>query len=189
VKRVGTECAEADAPFFLELVSYGEDRDDSSPEFAAVKPEVVARSMAEFSKPEYRVDVLKVGVPVNKAFVEDSPTVGNEILYSREEAIDYYRRATEEARVPFIYLPQGVSNETFQYALELVAEAEVNFSGVLCGRATWKDGVVVFVEHGPTALEDWLHSEGARNIKNVNKHLQAAQPWFFVNEESHSQKR
>lgn len=189
VKRVGAECAEADVPFFLELVSYGEGRDDSSPEFAAVKPEVMVRSMAEFSNPEYRVDVLKVGVPVNMAFVEGSPAAGNEILYSREEAIDYYRRAAEEARVPFIYLSQGVSNETFQYALELAAEAEVNFSGVLCGRATWKDGVAVFVEHGLTALEDWLHSEGARNIENVNKHLQTAQPWFLMNEESHSGRR
>jgi len=189
VKRVGAECAEADVPFFLELVSYGEGRDDSSPEFAAVKPEVMVRSMAEFSNPEYRVDVLKVGVPVNMAFVEGSPAAGNEILYSREEAIDYYRRAAEEARVPFIYLSQGVSNETFQYALELASEAEVNFSGVLCGRATWKDGVAVFVEHGLTALEDWLHSEGARNIENVNKHLQTAQPWFLMNEESHSGRR
>jgi hypothetical protein len=71
-------------------------------EFAAVKPEVVARSMAEFSKPGYRVDVLKVGVPVNMAFVEGSPAAGKEILYSREGVMDYYRRATEEARVPFI---------------------------------------------------------------------------------------
>jgi tagatose 1,6-diphosphate aldolase len=53
------------------------------------------------------------------AFVEGSPAAGNEIPYTREEAIDYYRRAAEEARVPFIYLSQGVSNETFQYALEL----------------------------------------------------------------------
>jgi tagatose 1,6-diphosphate aldolase len=59
------------------------------------------------------VDVLKVGVPVNMAFVEGSPSARDEILYSREEAIDYYRRATEEARVPFIYLSQGVNNETF----------------------------------------------------------------------------
>lgn len=98
VKRVGAECAETDVPFFLELVSYGEGRDDDSAEFAAVKPEVVARSMAEFSKPGYRVDVLKVGVPVNMAFVEGSPAAGKEILYSREGVMDYYRRATEEAR-------------------------------------------------------------------------------------------
>jgi tagatose 1,6-diphosphate aldolase len=189
VKRVGAECAEADVPFFLELVSYGEGRDDASAEFAAVKPEVVARSMAEFSKPEYRVDVLKVGVPVNMAFVEGSPSASYEIPYSREEAIGYYRRAAEEARVPFIYLSQGVSNETFQYALELAAEAGVNFSGVLCGRATWKDGVTVFVDKGLAALEDWLHDEGARNIKNVNQHLRSAQPWFSMNQESHLEKR
>jgi tagatose 1,6-diphosphate aldolase len=180
VKRVGAECAEADVPFFLELVSYGEGRDNASAEFAAVKPEVVARSMAEFSKPEYRVDVLKVGVPVNMAFVEGSPSASYEILYSREAAIDYYRRAAEEARVPFIYLSQGVSNETFQYRLELAAEAGVTFSGVLCGRATWKDGVTVFVDQGLTALEDWLHDEGARNIKNVNQYLRSAQPWFSM---------
>jgi len=189
VKRVGAECAEADVPFFLELLSYGEGRDDASAEFAAVKPEVVARSMAEFSKPEYRVDVLEVGVPVNMAFVEGSPSASYEILYSREEAVDYYRLAAEEARVPFIYLSPGVSNETFQYALELAAEAGVNFSGVLCGRATWKDAVTVFVDKGLTALEDWLHDEGARNIKNVKQYLRSAQPWFSVNQVSHLEKR
>ena len=76
VTRVGAQCAEADVPFFLELVSYGEGRDDGRAEFAAVKPEVVARSMAEFSKPGCRVDVLKVGVPVNLAFVEGWPSAG-----------------------------------------------------------------------------------------------------------------
>jgi hypothetical protein len=48
--------------------------------------------------------------------------------------------------------------------------------------------VAVFVKHGVTALEDWLHGEGARNIENVNKHLHAEQPWFSMNEELHSEK-
>ena len=91
--------------------------------------------------------------------------------------------------MPFIYLSQGVSNETFQYALELAAEAGVTFAGVLCGRATWKDGVTVFVDKGLTALEDWLHDEGARNIKNVNRYLRSAPPWFSMNQESHLEKR
>jgi tagatose 1,6-diphosphate aldolase len=54
---------------------------------------------------------------------------------------------------------------------------------------TWNDGVAVFVKHGVTALEDWLHDEGARNIENANNHLRAAQPWFSMNEELHSEKR
>ncbi|HWO39698.1 MAG TPA: hypothetical protein VNO32_63830, partial [Candidatus Acidoferrum sp.] len=52
------------------------------------------------------------------------------------------------------------------------------FSGVLCGRAIWQDGVPIFVERGGEALEDWLREYGARNIQNVNAQLAAARPWF-----------
>jgi tagatose 1,6-diphosphate aldolase len=138
---------------------------------------VVKASMAEFSKPRYAVDVLKVGVPVNMAFVEGSPSAGAEILYSREQAKTYFREAAAAAHVPFIYLSEGVSNETFDAALELAGEAGANFSGVLCGRATWKDGVGVFAQQGMNALENWLRSEGIGNIRRVNGKLSAACPW------------
>jgi tagatose 1,6-diphosphate aldolase len=178
VERVGEECRQADIPFFLELVSYAEGLEDKSVAFARIKPEVVTRSMREFSKPNYGVDVLKVGVPVNLEYVEGSPSSGKEIVHSRSEAMDFYWHAAEAASVPFIYLSQGVTNETFQYGLELATEAGVPFSGVLCGRATWKDGVDIFVKHGPKALEDWLQSTGAGNIKNVNARLAGAKPWY-----------
>ncbi len=48
VRHLGAECGDADIPFFLELVSYGEGRDDASVEFAVVKPEVVARAWRSF---------------------------------------------------------------------------------------------------------------------------------------------
>jgi len=147
-------------------------------EFARVKPEVVMSDMAEFSKSRYRVDVLKVGVPVNLSYVQGSPSASGEILYTREEAKQHFQRAAERAQVPFIYLSEGVSNEAFLYAMELAAEAGVKFSGVLCGRATWKEGVPVFVEKGRAALEDWLASEGIRNVENLNQRLAAAVPWF-----------
>jgi tagatose 1,6-diphosphate aldolase len=177
VERVGAECAACDVPFFLEIVNYGEGMEDKSEEFARLKPDVVAQSMTEFSKPRYRVDVLKVGVPVNMDFVEGSPSATGKILYSRKAALDYYRAASYAASTPFIYLSQGVSNETFQYALELATEAKVPFSGVLCGRATWKDGVSVLVKDGENALNDWLAAQGVRNIENVNLHLRSAVPW------------
>jgi tagatose 1,6-diphosphate aldolase len=178
VERIGAECLGLDVPFFLELVSYAEGMDDKGLDFARIKPEVVTQSMAEFSKDQYRVDVLKVGVPVNIAFVEGSPSAGRQTLYNRKEAITHYRRAAASARVPFIYLSQGVSNEDFQYALELAAEAGVKFSGVLCGRATWQDGVPVFAKNGAKALEEWLMQEGVKNIENLNRHLSAAQSCF-----------
>jgi tagatose 1,6-diphosphate aldolase len=188
VEKVGAECAAADAPFFLELVSYAENLDDKGIEFARIKPEVVAESMKEFSKPRYRVDVLKVGVPVNMDYVEGSPSLQGAPLYSRAQALGYYRHVAAEAEIPFIYLSQGVTNETFQYALELAAEAGVAFSGVLCGRATWKDGVEILVKRGENALEDWLHTTGAQNIQNVNRHLTAAVPWQATRQKSISGK-
>jgi len=56
----------------------------------------------------------------------------------------------------------------------------VNFSGVLCGRATWKDAIPIYGKQGVKALEDWLNDQGVKNIKNVNGRLTAAKPWFFV---------
>jgi tagatose-1,6-bisphosphate aldolase len=54
----------------------------------------------------------------------------------------------------------------------------LKFSGVLCGRATWQDGVPVFVKDGVSGLQGWLLSTGVQNIENVNRCLKAAHPWF-----------
>ena len=178
VEKVGAECAALDVPFFLELVSYAEGMDEKSIEFARIKHEVVAAGMSEFSKQRYRVDVLKVGMPVNLSFVEGSPSSDGAILHSREQAKQYFLSAAACASIPFIYLSEGVSNDTFRFGLELAVEAGVGFSGVLCGRATWKDGVEIFVKQGPSALQDWLGREGVRNIENVNECLASARPWF-----------
>ena len=178
VERVGAECIAVDVPFFLELVSYAEGMEDKSADFARLKPAVVGGGMKEFSKPRYGVDILKIGMPVNLAYTEGSPSAGAEILYRRAEAIEHYRNAAASASVPFLYLSEGVSNETFLFGLELAAEANVDFSGVLCGRATWQDGVPVFVTRGLHALEEWLQHEGVQNIENVNRHLTSATPWF-----------
>ena len=116
-------------------------------------------------------------MPVNLASVEGAPSPASEIVYSRKEAQEYFLQAAQQSTLPFIYLSEGVSNETFQFGLELAAESGAKFSGVLCGRATWKDGVAVLVEKGPDALDEWLRTVGTQNIDNVNARLQAATPW------------
>ena len=181
VETVGTECVASDVPFFLELVSYGENMDEKSVDFARIKHEVVAEGMKEFSKARYHVDVLKVGMPVNLSFVEGSPSSAGEILHKREQAKQYFLLAAACASIPFIYLSEGVSNAAFQFGLQLATEAGAKFSGVLCGRATWKDGVDIFVKQGSHALRDWLGREGVQNIENVNKCLGGATPWFDSN--------
>jgi tagatose 1,6-diphosphate aldolase len=178
IERIGGECVASDVPFFLEFVGYEEGSDEKGLEYARKKPEVVARSMEEFSKPEYKVDVLKVEVPVNMAFVAGSKACKGDAAYTREQAKDHFRRAASIAKKPFIYLSAGVSNEVFNESLELAAEAGVKFSGVLCGRATWKDGIPIYAKQGVRALEDWLADQGVKNIKKVNDRLKSASPWF-----------
>ena len=127
--------------------------------------------MEEFSKPQYGVDILKVEIPVNMVFVKGAGVNKGESAYTRDEAKVLFQKAAAVAKKPFIYLSAGVSNETFNESLELAAEAGTNFSGVLCGRATWKDGMPIYAKQGPKALEDWLNTQGVANIENVNGRL------------------
>jgi tagatose 1,6-diphosphate aldolase len=181
VERIGGECIASDVPFFLEFVGYVENGDEKGIEYAKKKPEIVSKSMEEFSKPQYAVDVLKVEVPVNMAFVAGSKANKGETAsaaYTRDQAKEHFRRAAAAAKKPFIYLSAGVNNDVFAETLELAAESGVEFSGVLCGRATWKDGIPVYAKQGARALEDWLNDQGVKNINNVNSKLSAAKPWY-----------
>jgi tagatose 1,6-diphosphate aldolase len=177
VERIGAECVASDVPFFLELVGYEEGGDEKGIGFARKKPDIVAKSMAEYSKPQYGVDILKVEVPVNMNFVAGTKSCKGESAYTRDEAKALFRKAAESATLPFIYLSAGVSNDVFTETLDLAAESGVKFSGVLCGRATWKDAIPVYAKQGVKALEDWLADQGVKNINNVNDRLKAATPW------------
>jgi tagatose 1,6-diphosphate aldolase len=178
VERIGAECTAVDVPFFLELVGYEEGGDEKGIAFARKKPDIVAHSMAEFSKPQYGVDILKVEVPVNMAFVAGTRSCKGDAAYTREQAKEHFLRAAAAAKKPFIYLSAGVSNDVFIETLELAAESGVKYSGVLCGRATWKDAIPVYAKQGVKALEDWLVDQGVKNINNVNGCLNSASPWF-----------
>ena len=52
---------------------------------------------------------------------------------------------------------------------------------MLCGRATWQDGIPVFGQKGSEALEEWLEGRGVENIKALNAILaKGAQPWWTI---------
>jgi tagatose 1,6-diphosphate aldolase len=178
VERIGDECRANDIPFFLELVGYEEGADEKGPDYAKKKPDVVGGSMREFTRDRYGVDVLKVEIPVNMKFVEGARVSGGTAAYTKQQAMDAFRKAADVSTKPFIYLSAGVSNAEFTESLELAAESGTRFSGVLCGRATWKDGIPIFGKQGGDAFRAWLETEGVKNIANVNDHLKPAHPWF-----------
>jgi len=182
VERLGDECRANDIPFFLEFVGYEEGADEKGLEYAKKKPHIVTESMREFSKDRYGVDVLKVEVPVNMKFVEGAKAYAGQKAYSKKEAVDLFHQAANVANKPFIYLSAGVSNAEFTETLELAAETGVKFNGVLCGRATWKDGIPIYAKQGAAAFRKWLETEGVKNINNVNNRLQAATSWHSIYE-------
>ncbi|GAC1299532.1 MAG: tagatose 1,6-diphosphate aldolase [Ktedonobacteraceae bacterium] len=181
IERIGAECTALDVPFFLEPLVYDDALgDEKGLEFARKKPAYVARAMLEFSKPQYGVDVLKVEMPVNPAYIADTRAFAREaVAYSRQEAIKHFHNAASAASKPFIYLSAGNSNESFCEMLELGAEAGVKFAGVLCGRATWQEGIAVYANEGVKALDHWLAERGAQNIQAINNILaNCATPWW-----------
>ena len=156
IERVGAECTAHHRPFFLEFVA-----NDVTPE---TKPRAVIDYMHEFSKQRYRVDVLKVEFPFHPS-------------HTRAQKIEFCRRAAEVCSKPFIYLSAGVNHPEFLDSLEIAAASGARYSGVLCGRATWQDGIPAYVRQGMSAFEDWLADQGTRNMLALNAALTGATPW------------
>ena len=87
IERIGAECEFHEIPFFLEFVGYDpKGGDEKGLEFAKIKPQVVIGAMKEFSKPQYKVDVLKVEVPINAHYVEGSSVYKGQKAYSRKRS-------------------------------------------------------------------------------------------------------
>jgi len=180
VERAGSECAAEELPFFLELLSYDPAGGDGKGLAAAkLKPRVALGTIMEFCKPRYGVDVLKVEVPIASRFTEGSRAFCGERAYSYAEALGLMKEASDASTLPFIYLSAGVDNDVFTEQLRMAAEAGSDYSGVLCGRATWKGGLPVYGQRGAAALEEWLSGEGVANIGNVNEAIRPAKPWWF----------
>lgn len=132
--------------------------------------------MKEFSKSRYNVDVLKVEVPVNMNYVEG---YGSEIVYSKKEALELFKEQSKATELPFIFLSAGVSSLLFQETLKFAKEAGSSFNGVLCGRATWKDGIKPFAIGGERVAIEWMRSVGKENIQALNEVLKnTATPWY-----------
>ncbi len=179
VERIGSECEAEGLPFFLEPIVYNDDVKDDF-EFAKLKPKYVRLAMEELTKDRYGVDILKVEFPFNANYTEGFAK-GDQIAYSQEQAMKYTREAASVATKPYIYLSAGVDMNVFASSVEIAGKAGTDFSGVLCGRATWKNGIPVYAKDGKTGLRKWLKGEGVDNIQKLNKALNKyAKPWWTI---------
>lgn len=167
IERIASECLAEDVPFFLEILTYSEEMEDTKgKEYAKIKPHKVIESMKHFSDERFKVDVLKVEVPVNMNYVagygEDEP------LHTKEEAAAFFKAQSDVSDIPYIFLSAGVSAVLFQETLKFAKEADAAFHGVLCGRATWSGAAKLYKKEGEKAATDWLQTEGKHNITELN---------------------
>ena len=178
VERIGDECVAEDIPFFVELVTYDDSIGDvKSAEYAKVKPHKVIEAMKEFSKPQYHIDVLKVEVPINLDYVEGF-NGDNPVVYTKDEAIKYFKEQSDATNLPYIFLSAGVTAKAFRDELHLAKDADAKFNGVLCGRATWRGAIEPFAKDGEEAGKKWMNDQGKKNIEELNEVLaETATSW------------
>nr|WP_263313330.1 tagatose-bisphosphate aldolase [Mammaliicoccus sp. Marseille-Q6498] len=168
VERVGSECLAEDIPFFLEIVSYDANIEDgTSKEYAKLKPHKVNEAMKLFSEERFKVDVLKVEVPVNMKYVESFAE--DDVVYTIEEARNLFKEQAESTHLPFIFLSAGVSAKLFQDTLKFAKESGSTFNGVLCGRSTWAGATTAYIENGEVSCRTWLEQDGTKHINELNK--------------------
>lgn len=167
VERVGSECVAENVPLLLEILVYDDQiGDEKGKDFAKVRPRKVIEAMKKYSDSRFNVDVLKVEVPVNMNYVEGFGE--SEIVYTKEEAMQYFREQEDATHLPYIYLSAGVSAKLFQETLKFAHASGAKFNGVLCGRATWAGVVPIYIEKGEEAARKWLQTEGFNNINALN---------------------
>ncbi len=164
VAKIGEQCARQGLRFLMEPLVFERNLAPGTPEYARLKPELVQRATEIFAAPRFRANVLKVEIPLDLAFVAGF----GQPLFSRDQALDAFRAAAEASGdTEMVYLSAGVTFDMFEASLQMAREAEVDFSGFMCGRAIWADGVNIFGRNSEKALCAWLEDVGRKRLQRL----------------------
>ncbi len=172
-KRIGEACAKHDIPFLFELLVYPLAADAHQTkdyiEMEGKKADDVLKSVEEFAKPDYGVDVFKLESPVNANDADGSDAV--------QAIFDEMGRL---AGRPWVMLSAGANKDAFRKVLEHAYKAGA--SGYLAGRAIWLDAF----QHYPdwAAIEADLrgascdYMDDLNTLTDANAHNWAKHPVF-----------
>ena len=83
--------------------------------------------MKLFSEERFNVDVLKVEVPVNMNYVEGFE---GEVVYTKEEAAQYFRDQEASTQLPYIYLSRCICR-IIPRNIKICTRSGAKFNGVL----------------------------------------------------------
>jgi tagatose 1,6-diphosphate aldolase len=160
IQQISDECRRHDILFLLEPLAFpfgGEKKDSKS--FLDRKPETVIETARRLS---HLCDIYKAEFP---------GTLGRETEAQLQKNVEALSAASTR---PWVLLSAGVDFPQYkqQVAMALAAGA----SGVLGGRAFWKE---YFLQDGPTARERFANGECADRVRQVDEMVKASgEPWF-----------
>ncbi len=134
VASVGAACRAHEIPLVFELLSYPLLGRDVA---AADKVEIIRRSIADFTDPEFGVDLFKIESPNGRV------APGQEHLLLDEAALDEaFRVLDAEMNRPWVLLSGGCDRP--QFVRSLRAACRAGASGYLAGRSIWWEAVSHF---------------------------------------------
>lgn len=182
VRKVGEQCRDNDILFILEPLTYPLLEDESStdtPEFAGRKLKLIIDTVLEFSKEEYKVDILKLEFPVNMKYVRGFnygyfDGKERQALFSVKDAEDACYEITRNSRVPWVVLSAGVDFLEFEHNVEIAARSGA--SGFLGGRAIWKEAIRYFPSQ--TGMLDYLSTSGVNNMLRLFEASKKSTPFY-----------
>ncbi|MBO9479482.1 tagatose 1,6-diphosphate aldolase [Shimia sp. R11_0] len=157
VKQVGEACAKYDIPFLFELLVYPLAADAHQTkdyvEMKGKKADDVLKSVEEFAKADYGVDVFKLESPVNAADADGSAEV--------QAVFDEMGRL---AGRPWVMLSAGAGKAEFRNVLAHAFKAGA--SGFLAGRAIWLDAFNAYPDWD--AVRAGLEGDAVDYMKDIS---------------------
>ena len=165
VAQVSSDCQRLDVPLFLEVLTYSPD-----PNGARLTPEQYMAAVVQAA-----ADLTPIGGDILKAeFPVDVKAQPNLNLWA-----DACRSLTEASAVPWVLLSAGVDYNVFAQQAEVACKAGA--SGILAGRAIWKEALEV-----PASERDgFLQTTGCERLQHLHAiSSQYARPYteFFDQE-------
>jgi tagatose-1,6-bisphosphate aldolase len=150
VRRVAQDCAKCDIPFFLEPLSCASDGSQGPLEPERRREVVIetARRLVPLG-----VDILKAEFPLDVKIEPDQ-----RVWYEACEEL------TDASDVPWVLLSAGVSYDIFLKQVRTACEAGA--SGVMAGRAVWKEAVTLDRLGRNTFLQD-IGYERMRRLRSL----------------------
>ena len=162
IETIGRECEKFDIPFLLELLVYpftnetGYSKDYK--EQLDKNQNHVIKSVKEFSKSKYKVDIFKLESPVDSSQLEN-----DKFTKATEDAFKQLSKAT--GNIPWVMLSSGMSKKSFFNCLKLAYKNGA--SGYLAGRTIWLDAFKDYPNYKKITTK--LNNESVSYVKKLNQ--------------------